>query len=165
VSHYSWASWPVYNLTQTIPRRCPVLSGVDRSGVRSVRRMSNRRMPFRLQLPFRRISVRECCHFAIARGYAAYNCRWLIILRRWTIAVHVTDHRLFSSCTQVVISLNLRPSAFRQKRPTGESPNIPLSVVEKTSVVGLQLAWLYFCTSSMSNVQCCSVCISILSLN
>jgi len=40
----------------------------------------------------------KCCHFAIARGprecYAAYECRRLIILRGWTIAVHVMDHSL-----------------------------------------------------------------------
>jgi len=49
----------------------------------------------------------ECCHFTIALGpracYAAYECRRFIILRGWTIAVHVMDHHLLSSCTHVVI--------------------------------------------------------------
>jgi len=64
----------------------------------------------------------ECCHFAIARGpracYAAYECRRLIILRGWNIAVHVMDHRLLSLCTHVVISPNsetwVYPLEFRE---------------------------------------------------
>jgi len=62
----------------------------------SVRRMSIRRMSFRLQLSFRRMSnhrmsVRPILSFRyiIARGYAAYECRWLIILRRELYAAEV----------------------------------------------------------------------------
>jgi len=99
------------------------------------RRISNRRMSFRLQLSFRRMSLREmsirrmlvsrvsvrrslsfrysmrlrshniqlstasnwqrtiCLKTGKAtnRGYAAYECSWLIILQGWIIAVHVMD--------------------------------------------------------------------------
>jgi len=59
---------------------------------------------------FAKLQFTECCHFAIGRGpracYAAYECRRLITLQGWTIAVLVMDHRLLSSCTHVVISLN-----------------------------------------------------------
>jgi len=67
--------------------------------------MSNRRMSLHRM---------SSCHFALARSYCADECRWLIILRGWTIAVHVMDRRLLYSWACVVFLPNLRPLAFRR---------------------------------------------------
>jgi len=66
----------------------------------SNRRMSLRRMSFR-RMSNRRMSVRPILSFRyIARGYAAYECRWLIILRRELLPCTSDLHQL-SSCTHV----------------------------------------------------------------